>query len=61
MTKKLFAPMRTRRADTIRAKLAQLSLSDKDITEAIAWVRQFAMRKQKISILQSLAKSPKID
>ena len=40
MTKKLCAPMRARRADTIRAKLGQLSPSDKDITEAIAWVRQ---------------------
>ena len=40
MTKKLFAPMRARRADTIRAKLAQLSLSEKNISEAITWVRQ---------------------
>ena len=35
MPKKLFAPMRARRADTIRAKLAQFSLSEKNITEAI--------------------------
>lgn len=40
MSKKIFARMRARRADTIRAKLAQLSLTDKDITQAIAWVRQ---------------------
>lgn len=56
MPKKLFSPMRTPRADTIRAKLAQLSLCDKDITEAIAWAHQ-SMRNQNC-IFESLAKSP---
>lgn len=36
MPKKLFPSMRAPRANSIRAKLAQLSLSDKDITQAIA-------------------------
>ena len=59
MMKKLFGPMRTRSADTIRAKLARLSLSDKDIAEAIAWVRQFAMRKPKSASSKALPKVQK--
>ena len=59
MTKKLFTPMRTKRADTIRAKFATLSLSDKDIAAAIAWVRQFAMRKQKSPSSKALPKVQK--
>ena len=56
MTKKRFTPMRTTSADTIRAKLATLSLSGKDIAAAIAWVREFAMRKQKTPSSKALPK-----
>jgi hypothetical protein len=56
MTKKLCTPQQTRNAYTIRAKLATLSLSGKDVAAAIAWVRKFAMRKQKIPSSKALPK-----
>ncbi len=36
----ILTPVRIQRADAVRAKLAELSLSAADIGDALAWVRQ---------------------
>ena len=36
----VLTPVRIQRADAVRAKLAELNLSDADITDAVAWARQ---------------------
>lgn len=33
-------PVRIQRADAVRAKLAELEISDKDMEEAVAWARK---------------------
>jgi antitoxin component of MazEF toxin-antitoxin module len=37
----VLTPVRIQRADAVRAKLAELNLSKADITEAVAWDRQW--------------------
>jgi hypothetical protein len=36
----VLTPVRIQRSDAVRAKLAELNLSDADITDAVAWARQ---------------------
>ena len=36
----VLTPVRIQRADAVRAKLAELNLSDSDIASAVAWARQ---------------------
>ncbi len=36
----VLTPVRIQRADAVRAKLAELNLSDQDLTDAVAWARQ---------------------
>lgn len=36
----ILTPVRIQRADAVRAKLAELNLSEQDITDAVAWARQ---------------------
>ena len=35
----VLTPVRIQRADAVRAKLAELGLSDQDISDAVAWAR----------------------
>ena len=35
----VLTPMRIQRADAVRAKLAELNLSEADIADAVAWAR----------------------
>jgi hypothetical protein len=36
----VLTPVRIQRADAVRAKLAELNLSELDVADAIAWARQ---------------------
>ena len=36
----VLTPVRTQRADAARAKLAELDLTEHDISDAVAWARQ---------------------
>jgi len=36
----ILTPVRVQRADAMRAKLAELNLSEADIDDAVAWARQ---------------------
>jgi hypothetical protein len=36
----LLKPLRPSRLDEVRAKLAQLGITEQDVTDAIAWARQ---------------------
>jgi len=38
----ILTPVRVQRADAVRAKLAELNLSEADIDDAVAWARQGA-------------------
>ncbi|MBA3032732.1 MAG: AbrB/MazE/SpoVT family DNA-binding domain-containing protein [Gammaproteobacteria bacterium] len=38
----VLTPVRIQRADAVRAKLAELSLTEQDIVDAVAWVRRSA-------------------
>lgn len=38
----ILTPVRIHRGDAVRAKLAELDLSDADITDAVAWARSTA-------------------
>ena len=42
----ILTPVRIQRADSVRAKLAELDLAEQDIADAIAWARQ-ANRRSK--------------
>ena len=42
----ILTPVRIQRADSVRAKLAELDLADQDIADAVAWARQ-AKRRSK--------------
>ena len=35
----ILTPVRVSRADAVRAKLAELDLSEKDVADAVAWAR----------------------
>ena len=36
----VLTPVRIQRSDAVRAKLAELNLSETDITDAVSWARQ---------------------
>ena len=36
----VLTPVRIQRADAVRAKLAELDLSEQDVTDAVAWARK---------------------
>ena len=36
----VLTPVRIQRADAVRAKLAELDLTEKDVNDAVAWVRE---------------------
>ena len=36
----VLTPMRISRADAVRAKMAQMGLSESDVVEAVAWARR---------------------
>ena len=36
----ILTPVRIQRADAVRAKLAELDLREKDVSDAVAWARQ---------------------
>ena len=38
----VLTPVRLHRADTVRAKLAELGMSEADVAEAVAWARRSA-------------------
>lgn len=38
----ILRPLRTSRADDVRAKLAQLGIEEQDVTEAVNWARDKA-------------------
>ncbi len=42
----ILTPVRIQRADSVRAKLAELGLAEQDIADAVAWARQ-AKRRSK--------------
>lgn len=42
----ILTQVRIQRADSVRAKLAELNLADKDIADAVTWARQ-AKRRSK--------------
>ena len=43
----VLTPVRIQRGDALRAKLAELKLSESDITDAVAWARAPAAREAK--------------
>jgi len=43
----ILTPVRIQRGDAVRAKLAELDLSDADIAEAVAWARSSKMPASK--------------
>lgn len=40
----MLTPVRLNRADAVRAKLADLGLTEKDVAEAVAWSRKRARK-----------------
>ena len=43
----ILTPVRIQRADAVRAKLAELELSEQDIAGAVAWARRPARKAKK--------------
>lgn len=43
----ILTPVRIQRADAVRAKLAELELSDRDIVGAVAWARKSTRKLKK--------------
>jgi len=42
----ILTPVRIQRADSVRAKLAELDLTEQDISDAVAWARQTKRRSK---------------
>jgi len=42
----ILTPVRIQRADSVRAKLAELDLSEQDIADAVGWARKTGRRKK---------------
>jgi antitoxin component of MazEF toxin-antitoxin module len=42
----VLTPVRIQRADAVRSKLAELDLTEKDIEDAVSWVRQRAAKSR---------------
>jgi hypothetical protein len=43
----ILTPVRIQRADAVRAKLAELDLTEQDIADAVAWARQSTDKHKK--------------
>jgi hypothetical protein len=43
----ILTPVRIQRADAVRAKLAELDLNERDISDAVAWARRSASKSRK--------------
>jgi bifunctional DNA-binding transcriptional regulator/antitoxin component of YhaV-PrlF toxin-antitoxin module len=43
----ILTPVRIQRADAVRAKLAELELTEQDVADAVAWARRPAPRTRK--------------
>lgn len=43
----ILTPVRIQRADAVRAKLAELELSEQDIADAVAWAREPTGKRRK--------------
>jgi hypothetical protein len=43
----VLTPVRIQRADAVRAKLAELNLTEEDVTTAVAWARTAARKNRK--------------
>jgi len=43
----VLTPVRIQRADAVRAKLAELSLKEEDIADAVAWARRTGRKTRK--------------
>jgi len=43
----ILTPVRIQRADAVRAKLAELKLTEQDVAEAVAWARKPAPKSKK--------------
>ena len=43
----ILTPVRIQRADAVRAKLADLKLTEQDIAEAVAWARPTPAKRKK--------------
>jgi hypothetical protein len=41
----ILTPVRIQRADAVRAKLAELSLTEQDVADAVAWARKGAGKR----------------
>jgi hypothetical protein len=41
----ILTPVRIQRADAVRAKLAELGLTDRDVADAVAWARRRTRRR----------------
>jgi hypothetical protein len=42
----ILTPVRIQRADSVRAKLAELDLTEQDIADAVGWARKTGRRKK---------------
>jgi hypothetical protein len=42
----ILTPVRIQRADSVRAKLAELDLAEQDISDAVAWARKTKRRSK---------------
>jgi hypothetical protein len=43
----ILTPVRIQRADSVRAKLAELDIAEQDIADAVAWARKSKRRQTK--------------
>jgi len=43
----ILTPVRIQRADSVRAKLAELDLNEQDIADAVSWARQSTAKRKK--------------
>ncbi|MGH8495375.1 MAG: AbrB/MazE/SpoVT family DNA-binding domain-containing protein [Gammaproteobacteria bacterium] len=43
----ILTPVRIQRAEAVRAKLAELDITERDVAEAVAWARRVGRRKGK--------------
>ena len=43
----ILTPVRIQRADSVRAKLAELDIAEQDIADAVAWARKSKRRETK--------------
>jgi hypothetical protein len=54
----LTSPVRIQRADAVRAKLAELDITEQDVTDSVAWVPPTLTKTRPMTIFQSPARRP---